>query len=80
MQREVDELAGGVLAREACFVLIALRSWRLSASIAVRIRYERRQMPPRSATGPLQLLSASGSVSTVRPSGMRGIRRQTQVG
>jgi len=40
-------------------------------------RYERRQMSPRLATGLLQLLSASGSVSTVRPSGTRGIRERT---
>ena len=31
-------------------------------------------MPPLPAIGPLQLLSASGSASTVRPSGARGIR------
>jgi hypothetical protein len=30
-------------------------------------------MPLGPPTGPLQLLSASGSVSTVRPSGPRGI-------
>jgi hypothetical protein len=43
-------------------------------------RYERHQMSPRPATGLLQLLSASGSVSTVRPSGPRGIRERTQAG
>jgi hypothetical protein len=37
-------------------------------------------MPLCPPTGPLQLLCASGLVSTVRPSGMWGIREQTQAG
>jgi hypothetical protein len=37
-------------------------------------------MVPRPATGPLQLLSASGSVSTVRPSGSRGIGSERRLG
>jgi len=44
------------------------------------IRYESPQMLPRSTTDSLQLLSASGSVSTVRPSGPQGIRERTRLG
>ena len=37
-------------------------------------------MPLRPPTGPLQLLSAPGLVSTVRPSGTRGIWERTRLG
>ena len=45
-----------------------------------RNRHQRRYMPPLPAIGPLQPLSASGSLSTVRPSGTRGTRERTQAG
>ena len=50
-------------------VLIALRSWRLSASIALVTGMKGGRCRRVATTEPLQLLSASGSVSTVRPSG-----------
>ena len=52
----------------------------LERFFGVRIRYERPEMPTGPLTEPLQRLSASWSVSTVRPSGTRGIPEQTQAG
>jgi hypothetical protein len=54
-------------------VLIALRSLRLSASMAFVSGMKGARCHRGSATGPFQLLSASGLVSTVRPSGSRGV-------
>ena len=80
LQGEVDELAGGVLVGEAALGLDRLAQLAVERLDRVCIRYERQQMPPRLATGLLQLLSVSGSVGTVRPSGSRGIRERMQAG
>ena len=42
MDREIDQLAGDVLAGEVAFGLIALRSWRLRASTAFVVQITRR--------------------------------------
>ena len=79
--REVDQFAGGVLGREVPAGLDDLAGLPVQSLDRVGIRYERHQMPSApGVTGPLQLLSVSGSVSTVRPSGSRGIRERTQAG
>ena len=80
LDREVDQLAGGVFAGEAAFGLDRFAQLAVERLDGVGIRYERRQMSSLPPTGRLQLLSASGSVSTVRPSGSRGIRERTQAG
>ena len=79
MDREVDQLAAESSVGKCPLVLIALRSWRLSASIAF-VSGMKGARCHRAATGLLQLLSVSGSVSTMRPSGSRGIRERTRLG
>jgi len=80
VEHRPDEGEAAGLAGEAAHHLGAPADLAERSFEQVRNRYERVQMPPRPATGSLQLLSASGSVSTVRPSGSRGIRERTQAG
>ena len=62
---EVEQLSGGVLAGEAAAGFDDLSDLAVERLDRVGIRYERQQMLVRPPTGLLQLLSASGSVSTV---------------
>jgi hypothetical protein len=77
---EIEQLASRVLAGEMALGLDRFSQLPVESFYGICIRYERHQMPPRPATGLLQLLSVSGSGSTVRPSGSRGIRERTQAG
>ena len=64
MQGEVDELAGGVLGREAALGLDRLAQLAVERLDRVRRRYERRQMLP-VPSDRLEVPVASGAVSTV---------------
>ena len=66
LDREVDELAGGLLGRERAFVLIALRSWRLSASIALVSGMSPLRVPGRLASVG-RVIGASGGTRLGRP-------------